>query len=127
MTPNSNLIRNTVDLIKSKINPKTGFIDAADHQAIMETNGKLDRALNSPQGTVQQDAQQIKGALDDVLKRTDPKLYAARNDTDYKYAVMKALEKASSDSLNAAVYPPIRYSAHLRIITRGLMLEMPRN
>jgi hypothetical protein len=98
-------VKNVIDNIQSKVDPKTGFISAADHQEIMRTNGPLDRALNSPDSSVVGDAQQIKGALDDVLKRTDPDLFAARKEVDYKYSVMKALDKASSDSPTGGLSP----------------------
>ena len=85
-------ISNIVDDINGRIDPKTGFIDASDHQQIMRQGGDLDSALNSRDPAVKQEAMQIKSAMDGVLRRTNPDLAAERDAADYKYWVANTLK-----------------------------------
>jgi hypothetical protein len=90
---NQNRIGQVLDDVRSKIN-KSGFMSGADHHAISEVDRPLEKALRSNNPDIAEAAGEIKTALRELLERRSPVHAAVTRETDYRWAVMRALEDA---------------------------------
>lgn len=112
-------IKNIVDDIRKHIDPKTGTISGDDFAFLTRHESPLAKALGSADGALVQDAKAIAAELNAVAKKANPRVYAWKEEADYKYAVAKALEAAAEKSTTGQLSFPAVWSAFKDWSTKG--------
>lgn len=123
-----------INSVLSKINPKTGVLDPENFQYLTRKDGPLGKALAGSDSGIREYAGEIKSALENLVRRVDPKLAAEKDATDYKYFVAKSLQQLADESPIGDISPAKLLKAvdhshtdvgELGRIARRFMVEPP--